>query len=81
MPNLLKKTCAATICICLCKAMRRTRIQDYTKIEEAKDLDSVVNDKRKRKRATKKKATRRNRRYQNYLLNHLTKNIDEEYKD
>ena len=61
--------------------MRRTRIQDYTKIEEAKDLDSVVNDKRKRKRAPKKKATRRNRRYQNNLLNHLTKNIDEEYKD
>jgi hypothetical protein len=61
--------------------MRRTRIQDYTKIEEAKDLDSVVNDKRKRKRANKKKATRRNRRYQNNLLNHLTKNIDEEYKD
>ena len=56
MPNLLKKTCAATICICLYKAMRRTRIQDYTKIEEAKDLDSVVNDKRKRKRATKKKS-------------------------
>jgi hypothetical protein len=61
--------------------MRRTQIQDYTKIEEAKDLDSVVNDKRKRKRANKKKATRRNRRYQNNLLNHLTKNIDEEYKD
>ncbi len=61
--------------------MNRTRIQDYKKIEEAKDLDSVVNDKRKRKRANKKKATRRNRRYQNNLLNHLTKNIDEEYKD
>ena len=61
--------------------MRRTRIQDYTKIEEAKDLDSVVNDKRKKKRATKKKATRRNRRYQNNLLNHLTKNIDEEHKE
>ncbi len=61
--------------------MRRTRIQDYTKIEEAKDLDSVVNDKRKRKRANKKKATRRNRRYQNNLLNHLTKNIEEEYKE
>ena len=26
-------------------AMRRTRIQDYTKIEEAKDLDSVVSEK------------------------------------
>ena len=61
--------------------MRRTRIQDYTKIEEAKDLESVVNDKRQRKRATKKKATRRNRRYQNNLLNHLTKNIDEEYNE
>tara|TARA_B100001093_G_scaffold520524_1_gene617653 strand:+ start:1357 stop:1542 length:186 start_codon:yes stop_codon:yes gene_type:complete len=61
--------------------MNRTRIQDYKKIEEAKDLDSIVNDKRKRKRANKKKATRRNRRYQNNLLNHLTKNIDEEYKD
>ena len=35
--------------------MRRTRTQDYIKIERAKDLEMVVNDKRYLKRANKKK--------------------------
>ena len=35
--------------------MRRTRTQDYIKIELAKDLEMVVNDKRSSKRANKKK--------------------------
>lgn len=38
--------------------MRRTRVRDFNKIEKAKDLESLVNDKRVDKRATKKKAIR-----------------------
>ena len=59
--------------------MRRTSTQDYTKIEQAKDLEMVVNDKRYLKRANKKKATRRDRRYKNNLMNHLSKNINEDH--
>ena len=58
--------------------MRRTSTQDYTKIERAKDLEMVVNDKRYLKRANKKKATRRDRRYKNNLMSHLSKNINED---
>ena len=58
--------------------MRRTSTQDYTKIEQAKDLEMVVNDKRYLKRANKKKATRRDRRYKNNLMNLLSKNINED---
>ncbi len=57
--------------------MRRTRTQDYIKIERVKDLEMVVNDKRHSKRANKKKVTRRDRRYKNNLMNYLTKNINE----
>ena len=56
--------------------MRRTGTQDFEKIEQARDLESVVNDKRYLKRANKKKATRRNRRYKNTLISHLKNNID-----
>ena len=35
--------------------MRRTRTQDFVKIEQAKDLERVVSDKRYLKRANKKK--------------------------
>jgi hypothetical protein len=55
--------------------MRRTRTQDFEKIEQARDLESVVNDKRYLKRANKKNATR-NRRYKNTLISHLKNNID-----
>jgi len=41
--------------------MKRTQIEDYKKIEHADDLDSLVKDKRKDKRASKQKVTRRNR--------------------
>ena len=58
--------------------MRRTSTQDYIKIEQAKDLEMVVNDKRHLKIANKKKATRRDRRYKNNLMNYLSKNINEE---
>jgi len=58
--------------------MRRTRVKDFSKIEQAKDLESLVKDKRVAKRATKKNAVRRNRRYKNNLLSHLTKGINDE---
>ena len=56
--------------------MRRTRTDDYINIERATDLEWVVFDKRHLKRANKKKATRRNRRYKNNLLNYLAKKIN-----
>ena len=55
--------------------MRRTRIQDYEKVDKATDLERIVNDKRKQKSASKSKAVRRNRRYQNNLLSFLTRNF------
>ena len=58
--------------------MRRTRVQDYKKINEASDLDLIVKDKRKGKRANKQKAKRRNRRYENNLLKHLTQNMPQD---
>ena len=56
--------------------MRRTRTDDYINIERATDLEWVVFDKRYLKRANKKKATRRNRRYKNNLMNYLVKKIN-----
>ena len=56
--------------------MRRTSTDDYINIEQAKDLEWVVFDKRLIKRASRKKATRRNRRYKNNLMNHLAKKIN-----
>jgi hypothetical protein len=35
--------------------MKRTRIQDFHKIEQAEDLQRIVKDKRKGKRANKQK--------------------------
>lgn len=58
--------------------MRRTRIQDYKKVDKADDLERIVNDKRKNKRASKKKGTRRNRRYQNKLLSFLSRGFQED---
>lgn len=58
--------------------MRRTRVQDYKKINEASDLDLIVKDKRKGKRANKQKAKRRNRRYENNLLKHLAQNMPQD---
>ncbi|MEC8367662.1 MAG: hypothetical protein VXZ50_03175 [Bacteroidota bacterium] len=59
--------------------MRRTRVKDFNKIEQAKDLESLVKDKRVTKRATMKNAIRRNRRYKNNLLSHLIKGINDEF--
>ena len=55
--------------------MKRTQIQDFEKIEQAKDLEDLVKDKRVGKRANKKKANRRNRHYGKDLLRHLTVNL------
>lgn len=54
--------------------MKRTQIADFVKIEIASDLTDVVKDKRHRKRATKHKATRRNRRYEKVLLKQFKAN-------
>ena len=56
--------------------MKRTRTDDYINIERARDLEWIVFDKRYLKRANKKKATRRNRRYKNNLMNYLVKKIN-----
>jgi len=62
--------------------MKRTQIQDFEKIEQAKDLEDLVKDKRVGKRANKKKADRRNRHYGKDLLRHLKANFSsEESKD
>ena len=58
--------------------MKRTQIQDFEKIEQAKDLEDLVKDKRVGKRANKKKANRRNRHYGKDLLRHLKANFSSE---
>ena len=55
--------------------MKRTQIKDFEKIEQAKDLEDLVKDKRVGKRANKKKANRRNRHYGKDLLRHLKANF------
>lgn len=56
--------------------MKRTQIQDFEKIEQAKDLEDLVKDKRVGKRANKKKANRRNRHYGKNLLRHLKDHLE-----
>lgn len=58
--------------------MRRTQIQDFEKIDQAKDLDDLVKDKRKVKRANKKKGKRRNRHYGRTLLRAFKENYSSE---
>lgn len=58
--------------------MKRTQIQDFSIIENADDLQRVVKDKRKAKRANKSKAKRRNRHYQKSLLKHLTEKLNQD---
>jgi len=57
--------------------MKRTQIEDYTRIEKAEDLELLVRDKRTSKRASKQKAKRRNRHYQKDLLKKLSNQIDQ----
>ncbi len=49
--------------------VKRTSIHDLQGWDDAPDLDHLVKDKRSGKRATPAKARRRNRRYENRLLN------------
>ena len=58
--------------------MKRTQMQDFLEIEQAEDLQRIVKDKRKGKRANKRKAKRRNRHYQKSLLKHLTEKLDQD---
>jgi len=53
---------------------KRTSIKNYQLIERADDLERVVKDKRKNKRATKEKGKRRKRHYTKVLLRHLPEN-------
>lgn len=48
---------------------RRTSARDVQDFVDAQDIDHLVVDKRSVKRATPAKGRRRNRRYQNRLLN------------
>lgn len=56
---------------------RRTYTTDLHNWDDAQDLDRIVIDKRSIKRATPAKGRRRNRRYENRLLNAQTQNADE----
>ncbi|NJL22171.1 MAG: hypothetical protein HC895_17325 [Leptolyngbyaceae cyanobacterium SM1_3_5] len=56
---------------------RRTYTTDLENWDDAQDLDRLVIDKRSIKRATPAKGRRRNRRYENRLLNAQTQYVDE----
>ncbi|MEL7164833.1 MAG: hypothetical protein AAGL96_05110 [Pseudomonadota bacterium] len=63
---------------------KRTNLNDAAKIEEADDLDDVVQDKREGWRATPAKARRRNRRYAKRMteeLARLARDGDDEWDD
>jgi hypothetical protein len=49
--------------------MKRTDNDTLSDINDAPDLQRLVRDKRSHKRATTAKANRRNRRYENRILN------------
>ncbi len=58
--------------------MKRTDNQTLSDISDAPDLHNLVHDKRSQKRATSAKASRRNRRYENRILNsHTTDEFDD----
>lgn len=48
---------------------KRTSFSDLQNWDDAQDIDHLVKDKRSHKRATPAKGRRRNRRYENRLLN------------
>jgi hypothetical protein len=59
--------------------MKRTDLHTLTDINDAPDLQQLIHDKRSSKRATTTKGTRRNRRYENRLLNaHRQEEFDSE---
>jgi hypothetical protein len=53
--------------------MKRTDLHTLNDINDAPDLQQLVHDKRSSKRATTAKGTRRNRRYENRILNAHTR--------
>ena len=59
--------------------MKRTDNKTLGDINDAPDLQRLVQDKRSQKRATTAKASRRNRRYENRLLSaHIEDDFDDE---
>ena len=59
--------------------MKRTDNKTLSDINDAPDLQQLVHDKRSSKRATSAKASRRNRRYENRILNsHIADQFDDE---
>lgn len=59
--------------------MKRTDNQTLSDINDAPDLQKLVSDKRVSKRANNAKASRRNRRYENRILNsHTEDEFDDE---
>ncbi len=59
--------------------MKRTDNKTLSDINDAPDLQQLVHDKRSSKRATSAKASRRNRRYENRILNsHTADQFDDE---
>jgi hypothetical protein len=62
--------------------MKRTDNNNLDDIHDAPDLDRLVQDKRSQKRANTAKAHRRNRRYENRILNaQITVDFDDEIDD
>jgi hypothetical protein len=58
--------------------MKRTDNKTLSDISDAPDLQQLVHDKRSQKRATSAKASRRNRRYENRILNaHIANEFDD----
>jgi hypothetical protein len=58
--------------------MKRTDNKTLSDINDAPDLQKLVQDKRSQKRATSAKASRRNRRYENRILTaHTTDEFDD----
>jgi hypothetical protein len=58
--------------------MKRTDKDTLSDINDAPDLQHLVHDKRSSKRATSAKGNRRNRRYENRLLN---AQVEEDFED
>lgn len=56
--------------------VKRTQIKQYKDIEKADDLEQIVVDKRKGKRANKAKAKRRKRHYSKALMKHLSQDVN-----
>jgi len=57
---------------------KRTSQTHHDRFTQAEDMNRIVQDKREDKRASKQKATQRNRRYEKRLLRHLGREEEDE---